>query len=131
MIHPNERWFSPYLNWLRPQCLTRFSRICLLILASIATTPSWPGTRRWSRSGLPARAAGRTHTGCTLDSAAHIKPEHDASAARSWPSVEKADGYTDRTTGTDPSAIRPWTPQHAALQRDKVTVGGTEKKRPA
>ena len=30
-----------------------------------------------------------------------------------------------------PSAIRPWTPQHDGLQRDKVTHAGTEKKRPA
>jgi hypothetical protein len=30
-----------------------------------------------------------------------------------------------------PSAMRPWTPQHNALQRYKVTHGETEKKRPA
>jgi len=30
-----------------------------------------------------------------------------------------------------PSAICPWTPRHAGLQRYKVTHGGTEKKRPA
>jgi hypothetical protein len=30
-----------------------------------------------------------------------------------------------------PSAMRPWTPQHNALQRYKVTHDGTEKKRPA
>ena len=30
-----------------------------------------------------------------------------------------------------PSAMRPWTPQHNALQRDKVTYDGTEQKRPA
>jgi hypothetical protein len=30
-----------------------------------------------------------------------------------------------------PSAMRPWTPQHNGLQRDKVTHNETEKKRPA
>ena len=30
-----------------------------------------------------------------------------------------------------PSAMRPWAPQHSALQRYKVTHAGTEKKRPA
>jgi hypothetical protein len=30
-----------------------------------------------------------------------------------------------------PSAMRPWTAQHDGLQRDKVTHGGTETKRPA
>ena len=30
-----------------------------------------------------------------------------------------------------PSAMRPWTPRHSALQRYKVTHHGTEKKRPA
>jgi hypothetical protein len=44
----------------------------------------------------------------------------------------KADGYTDRTTGKDPSAyLRPWTAQYDGLQRYKVTHAGTEKKRPA
>jgi hypothetical protein len=51
-------------------------------------------------------------------------------ALRPWPSVE-TDGYTDRPGGRTPSAMRPWTPQHDGLQRDKVTHHGTEKKRPA
>ena len=44
----------------------------------------------------PVRGTGRSESqrrradtrGCTLDSAAHVKPEHAAGAARPWPSVE-------------------------------------------
>ena len=45
---------------------------------------------------------------------------------RPWkPAVQR----TAPTTRT-PSAICPWPPQHSALQRDKVTHGGTEKNGP-
>ena len=39
---------------------------------------------------LPIRISARPrgHAGCTLDSAAHVKPEHATSAARPWPSAE-------------------------------------------
>jgi hypothetical protein len=57
---------------------------------------------------------------------------------RRWtPTVRSV--HTDRRNCPDrptkqhgrPSAIRPWTPQHNALQRPKMTHAGTEKKRPA
>jgi hypothetical protein len=38
--------------------------------------------------------------GGTPDSAAHVKTEHAASAARPWPSVEKPTVRTDRPDGT-------------------------------
>ena len=52
-----------------------------------------PSHQRTRLPGRPSRenhrGAGRTQgRGCTLDSAAHVKPEHAASAARPWPSVE-------------------------------------------
>jgi hypothetical protein len=72
------------------------------------------------------------HTGCTPDSAARVKPEHAADAAR--PSVRgrpwKTGGYTDRPAARALSAMRPWMPQHSAQQRDKVTHHGTEKNGP-
>jgi hypothetical protein len=40
-------------------------------------------------------SGGRTQ-GCTLDSAARVKPGHAASAARPWPSVETPTVHTDR-----------------------------------
>ena len=50
------------------------------------------------------------HTGCTPDSAAHVKPEHAAGVARPWPSVKQPTVRTDRPRARIPSAIRPWTP---------------------
>jgi hypothetical protein len=87
----------------------------------------------------PVRGTGRSESqrrradtrGCTLDSAAHVKPEHADGAARPWLSVEQPTVHTDRPGGRTPSAICPWTPRHSAPQRDKVTHHGTEKKRPA
>ena len=63
--------------------------------------------------------------------AAYVKPERAAAAARPWPSVEQPTVRTDRDEARIPSAIRPWTPRHAAPQRYKMTHHGTEKKRPA
>ena len=87
----------------------------------------------------PVRGTGRSESqrrradtrGCTLDSAAHVKPEHAAGAARPWLSVEQPTVHTDRPGGRTPSAICPWTPRHAGPQRNKVTHAGIEKKRPA
>jgi hypothetical protein len=46
-------------------------------------------------------ARGRAVTGgCTPDSAAHVKPEHHASAARPLPSVKQPTVRTDRPSGT-------------------------------
>ena len=42
----------------------------------------------------------------------------------------KADGPAHRSLAPILSAMRPWTPQHNGSQRDKVTHGGTENKRP-
>jgi hypothetical protein len=69
--------------------------------------------------------------GCTPDSAARIKPGNAADAARPWPSVEQPTVRTDRDEARIPSAMRPWTPRHAAPQRYKTTQRETEKKRPA
>jgi len=40
-------------------------------------------------------------------------------------------GYPTAPWPRFPSAMRPWTPRHNALQRSKATHAGTEKKRPA
>ena len=72
----------------------------------------------------------RDTRGCTLDSAAHVKPEHAAGAARPWLSVEQPTVHTDRPGGRTPSAICPRTPPHAGPQRHTVTQDGTAKKRP-
>jgi hypothetical protein len=61
------------------------------------------------------------------DSAAHVKPGHAASAARPW----KTDGYTDRSGGRIPSAIRPWILGYSGTRRYKAARPGTETKRPA
>ena len=81
---------------------------------------------------MPIRISARPrgHAGCTLDSAAHVKPEHAAGAARPWLSVEQPTVHTDRPDGRAPSAICPWTPRHAGPQRHTVTHDGTAKKRP-
>jgi hypothetical protein len=86
----------------------------------------------------PVRGTGRSESqrrradtrGCTLDSAAHVKPEHADGAARPWLSVEQPTVHTDRPDGRTPSAICPWTPRHAGPQRHTVTHDGTAKKRP-
>jgi hypothetical protein len=68
---------------------------------------------------------------CTLDSAAHVKPEHATGAGPSVAVRGKPTVHTDRPRGRTPSAICPWTPRHRDLQRYKVTHDGTAKKRPA
>jgi hypothetical protein len=74
-----------------------------------------------------SRACGRTHADARStrrqtsrpDSPrnGHRNPRQAATHTAPWPRF--------------PSAMRPWTPQHNALQRYKVTHDGTEKKRPA
>ncbi len=77
-----------------------------------------PGPRPGTRDARPARRPASSR-------------KHAAGAARPWPSVEQPTVRTDRDGARIPSAIRPWTPRHAAPQRYKVTHHGTEKKRPA
>ena len=57
-------------------------------------------TRVPARPRGSLRATGDTQR-CTPGSAAHVKPEHDASAARPWPSVKQPTVRTDRPSGTD------------------------------
>ena len=57
--------------------------------------------------------------------------ERAATASRPWTSVKQPTVRADRHRARIPSAMRPWTPRHAGLQRDKMTHHGTEKKRPA
>jgi hypothetical protein len=80
----------------------------------------------------PGSRNGRTHSGMHARFRADVKPpDNAASAARPWPSVEKPTVRTDRPEARTPSAIRPWTPRHAAPQRYTMTHHGTKKKRPA
>jgi hypothetical protein len=87
------------------------------------TAPAFPAAR------IPGNHAGRRADtcGCTLDSAANVKPGHPPERA---PEPRQAATHT-APWPRFPSAMRPWTPQHNALQRYKVTHHGTEKKRPA
>jgi hypothetical protein len=95
--------------------------------------PSHQRTRRSPPTPPRGKPPGRrTDTrGCTLDSAARVKPEHATGAARPWPSVKQPTVRIDRFRAPTPSAIRPWTPRHSGRQRYKVTRDGTEQKRPA
>ena len=84
--------------------------------------------------GKPAALAPGNHAGrradtpgCTLDSAAYVKARYAPERA---PEPRQAATHT-APWPRFPSAMRPWTPQHNALQRYKVTHAGTEKKRPA
>jgi hypothetical protein len=98
-----------------------------------------PRTPRPHRPGEASGPPGGRTRGCTLDSAARVKPD----TPPAWPvrgRPRKADGVhrppqlctpTVQTPARNPSAMRPWTPQSDGLQRDKVTRHGTEKKRPA
>jgi hypothetical protein len=81
------------------------------------TRPSPPST---TPGGKPPGRRADTR-GCTLDSAAHVKPEHPADAARPWPSVENRRCTPTVPGAPIPSAMRPWTPRHRDLQRYKVT----------
>ena len=83
-----------------------------------------PSAHPPSRPPPPGNDTGRRAdtSGCTLDSAADVKarqpperalePRQAATHTAPWPRF--------------PSAMRPWTPQHNALQRYKVTHRGTE-----
>jgi hypothetical protein len=73
------------------------------------------------------RAGRRADTGCTPDSAANVKARAPPERAPEPPSS----GYPHRSLAPFPSAMRPWTPQHRGLQRNKVTHDGTEQKPPA
>ena len=91
-----------------------------------ATRPLRPPGKRHD---LPSRRA--TNADPRPTQRPHAKPEHAAAAARPWPSVKQPTVRTDRPGARIPSAMRPWTPQHRGLQRDKVTQHETQKKRPA
>jgi hypothetical protein len=92
-----------------------------------------PSAHPPSPAARPGKSPGRwaDARGCTLNSAAHVKPEHVTGAALSVAVRGKPTVHTDRPGGRTPSAICPWTPRHSALQRYKVAHDGTEKKRPA
>jgi hypothetical protein len=81
----------------------------------------------------PANHRGR-QAGCTGMHARLSGSRQAGTRDRRGPSVAvrgKPTVRTDRPGGRTPSAICPWTARHRDLQRDKVTHGGTEKKRPA
>jgi len=87
-------------------------------------TPTWtaasaisaPPSRRPSPRNQPGSRGG--HGGCTPGSAARVKPEHAASAARPWPSVGKPTVCTDRPHS--PDAVR-YTSVDTATRRLTVT----------
>jgi hypothetical protein len=65
--------------------------------------PPWPSPHPpFPGRPVPGKPAGqRADAGtCTLSSAANVKPEHHASAARPWPSVKQPMVRTDRPSGT-------------------------------
>jgi len=62
---------------------------------------------------------------CTLDSAAHVKPEHAASAARPWPSVESRRLHRPSWR---PHAVR-YTSVDPATQRSIARQGDTPRDR--
>jgi hypothetical protein len=72
-------------------------------------------------TGRPGR-----HGRYTLDSAAHVKPEHAAGAARPWPSVKTPSVRTDRPGG--PDAVR-YTSVDPATQRSTVRQDDTPRDR--
>ena len=116
----------------RPASVTLSRTATLAITAPALPRPPRPGKPAGQRAD-----AGK----CTLSSAANVKPRtrppRTSSVARPWsrpPSVAvRAKPTVPRTAPWPrfPSAMRPWTPQHDGLQRDKVTHDGTEQKRPA
>jgi hypothetical protein len=84
-----------------------------------------------------ARSGYRTQKKCALDSATNVKPRTGPPLRTlvRGPSVVAAPSVAVRAKPTVPrtapwprfpSAMRPWTPQHDALQRNKVTHHGTE-----
>jgi hypothetical protein len=77
-------------------------------------TPGPPG----GHTGMHARLSGARQAG---------------TRRRRWSVAVRAKSTAPHTAPTPPtsSAICPWTPQHSALQRDKVTRTGTEQKRTA
>jgi hypothetical protein len=76
-----------------------------------------PG-RQTDTPGMHARAGGTPQA------------ETRAWHARPWPSVESRRCTPTVKQPRRPSAICPWTPRHADIQRHKMTHAGTERKRP-
>jgi hypothetical protein len=74
-----------------------------------------------------ARAAGRTHRDGRPTRGQTSRPGHPRNGHRNPRQAATHTAPWPRF----PSAMRPWTPQHNALQRYKVTHHGTEQKRPA
>ncbi len=86
-------------GWSRPS--HRFVSGARIIAASVAGVPVRASSRhRPIRISAPPRDT----RGCTLDSAAYVKPEHAAGAARPWLSVEQPTVHTDRPGGRTLSA---------------------------
>jgi hypothetical protein len=59
-----------------------------------------------------------------------LRSYHRGTRCRRGPSVlsvKQPTVHTDRSRAQIPSAMRPWTPPHSGLQRDKVTHDGTQK----
>jgi hypothetical protein len=121
--HPTVNARATRARSARPATVT-ISRTTALATSA----PAFPGPPRVPGNHPGPRPGTR---GCTPDSAARVKPGTRAGAARPWPSVKQPTVRTDRDGARIPSAIRPWTPRHAAPQRYKMTHHGTEKKRPA
>jgi hypothetical protein len=89
--------------------------------------PSHHRTRLPRRPRPRENAGDRADTqGCMLDSAAHVKPGYTPERV---PEPRQAATHT-APWPQFPSAIRPWTAQHADLQRYKVTHPRTETKQP-
>jgi hypothetical protein len=107
--HPaDERAGDP--RPLRPATVT-LSRISRPAISA----PAFPGRPRPGEITGAARPDVRE---CTLDSAAHVKPEHATGAARPWPSVESR-----RCTPTVLAAGR--RPLYVRGRRDTGTYSAT------
>src|SRR6202453_3133404 len=91
--------------------------------------PAQPSAHPPSRPPSPweSRAAGRTQRDGRSTRGQTSRPGHPRNGPRNPRQAATHTAPWPRF----PSAMRPWTPQHNALQRYKVTHAGTEKKRPA
>lgn len=112
--------------WSHPS--HRFVSGARIIAASVAGLPVRANSRhRPIRISAPPRGHTGMHARLSGSRQAGTRDRRGPSVAvRGKPTVR-----TDRPGARIPSAMRPWTPQHRGLQRDKVTQHETQKKRPA
>jgi hypothetical protein len=111
---------------------TRSSRTSAALRSpNCAGAGSSPAASPPSRRPAPETSRRGGHSRYTPDSAAHLKPEHVAGAARPWPSVESRWCAPTVQEAPTPSAIRPWTPQHDDPQRYKMTHPWTKQNGPS